>query len=901
MTNIVRLNQLPEGSGNLTSDDIFIFMDSPSSSSEAVTKKISLSELKSIINAETDVNISTCLLHEYADPSGVSTPTSVTIDGMSYGGGQVVSDSAFGPNSSRVTLYADSMFAMVAVNANIDTVYYNGESGSDGDGDKSLSVGVSDYRGYYSYHNLISGDDPAIQQIVISKSSTMSGSNRSTDTNNDDFTVTGLSGSDIVVVLNLYWDNSSGPDYSNSTTVAIQQFIDLVMFDDTTPRTNINDIRTAFYDNSATIKTAIENENSDLLVNGFEFYRSFQKVTPSGGSGSGAVLEIEVFDNGDYDDEDVLVPGTGYQVGNTLTVSGDLLGGTTPTNDVTITVNSINGTGGIIGYSTVGTSISTLWPDSYIIDGDDDQYDIGNFIGTNRTRSTAMVTLEYDPIEEDGNGGDDVFQILTILSADKTISEGQWVWFEEQNKGAFINYTLSTIGTINDRLVNGEYEIVLGSDGSLTFPDGSIQNSATFKIAGVDLHNGGVQSSQILQFDDDSKQSIITGPTPASGTNSQRIIIQGQRAQGNGDGGDVYVWGGDADTNGGDIKIYAGDADNVSPDGGYGGYVNIDGGKGAITGGDVEITAGYSVGGQAGDVLIVGGSTSSGVAGVVNINSNNKEWVFGADGGLTLPGGGIITDDVETVTLSGAGTVGVNQTYGLLSAIGVYLGRTDSNYQIDPREAPSTGYQVRLNTSPLGYYESTDLITWTVINDGSSPVPTGVVTVANITLAVDTSNWTFGTSGSLTFPSGSILSETFDPILEVNGLSIMPPAAVDGQSLVIRATASASPEYSHIHLVAGSPASVDLYLGDDAQYVKIEKNGGNVVIGTDGDNQHWTFDKSGSILFPNDTIQTSAGVTSDVALVSIINSFAITNMVSMSQANYDALVTKDSSTLYIIS
>ena len=435
----------------------------------------------------------------------------------------------------------------------------------------------------------------------------------------------------------------------------------------------------------------------------------------------------------------------------------------------------------------------------------------------------------------------------------------------------------------------------------ITFPDGSIQNSATFKIAGVDLHNGGVQSSQILQFDDDSKQSIITGPTPASGTNSQRIIIQGQRAQGNGEGGDVYVWGGDADTNGGDIKIYAGDADNVSPDGGYGGYVNIDGGKGAITGGDVEITAGYSVGGQAGDVLIVGGSTSSGVAGVVNINSNNKEWVFGADGGLTLPGGGIITDDVETVTLSGAGTVGVNQTYGLLSAIGVYLGRTDSNYQIDPREAPSTGYQVRLNTSPLGYYESTDLITWTVINDGSSPVPTGVVTVANITLAVDTSNWTFGTSGSLTFPSGSILSETFDPILEVNGLSIMPPAAVDGQSLVIRATASASPEYSHIHLVAGSPASVDLYLGDDAQYVKIEKNGGNVVIGTDGDNQHWTFDKSGSILFPNDTIQTSAGVTSDVALVSIINSFAITNMVSMSQANYDALVTKDSSTLYVIS
>ena len=768
MTNIVRLNQLPEGSGNLTSDDIFIFMDSPSSSSEAVTKKISLSELKSIINAETDVNISTCLLHEYADPSGVSTPTSVTIDGMSYGGGQVVSDSAFGPNSSRVTLYADSMFAMVAVNANIDTIYYNGESGSDGDGDKSLSVGVSDYRGYYSYHNLISGDDPAIQQIVISKSSTMSGSNRSTDTNNDDFTVTGLSGSDIVVVLNLYWDNSSGPDYSNSTTVAIQQFIDLVMFDDTTPRTNINDIRTAFYDNSATIKTVIENEENDLLHSGFEFYRSFQKVTPSGGSGSGAVLEIEVFDNGDYDDEDVLVPGTGYQVGNTLTVSGDLLGGTTPTNDVTITVNSINGTGGIIGYSTVGTSISTLWPDSYIIDGDDDQYDIGNFIGTNRTRSTAMVTLEYDPIEEDGNGGDDVFQILTILSADKTISEGQWVWFEEQNKGAFINYTLSTIGTINDRLVNGEYEIVLGSDGSLTFPDGSIQNSATFKIAGVDLHNGGVQSSQILQFDDDSKQSIITGPTPASGTNSQRIIIQGQRAQGNGEGGDVYVWGGDSDINGGDIKIYAGDADSEST--GTGGYVNIDGGNGYTQGGNVSISAGNSST-QGGNVNISAGSPS----GNVSINTNAGSWAFNTNGNLNIPG---------NVSLSNGTTL----------ATGTFDNGTSGNNGISLNCASAMVYELNWQGGHLKSTQDNGATAATIQCDSPIDFPGSGV-----------SNLTINASG-ITFPDGSIkksihptviqlgsvsgtintnasLGDIFDLTLAASGTLANPSGSVDGQTL----------------------------------------------------------------------------------------------------------------------
>jgi hypothetical protein len=45
---IIRINELPEGSGNLTNDDVFIFMDNPSSG--GITKKISLSELKSIIN-----------------------------------------------------------------------------------------------------------------------------------------------------------------------------------------------------------------------------------------------------------------------------------------------------------------------------------------------------------------------------------------------------------------------------------------------------------------------------------------------------------------------------------------------------------------------------------------------------------------------------------------------------------------------------------------------------------------------------------------------------------------------------------------------------------------------------------------------------------------------------------
>ena len=58
---IKRIKDLPDGSGNLTNDDIFIFMDNPSGG--GITKKISLNQLSASIgggnlNDIADVNIS---------------------------------------------------------------------------------------------------------------------------------------------------------------------------------------------------------------------------------------------------------------------------------------------------------------------------------------------------------------------------------------------------------------------------------------------------------------------------------------------------------------------------------------------------------------------------------------------------------------------------------------------------------------------------------------------------------------------------------------------------------------------------------------------------------------------------------------------------------------------------
>ncbi len=52
----------------------------------------------------------------------------------------------------------------------------------------------------------------------------------------------------------------------------------------------------------------------------------------------------------------VYVAGSGYQVGDTVLISGSDLGGETPTHDLTITVSAVNGIGGITGITWAGVS-----------------------------------------------------------------------------------------------------------------------------------------------------------------------------------------------------------------------------------------------------------------------------------------------------------------------------------------------------------------------------------------------------------------------------------------------------------------------------------------------------------------------------------------------------------------
>ena len=251
---------------------------------------------------------------------------------------------------------------------------------------------------------------------------------------------------------------------------------------------------------------------------------------------------------------------------------------------------------------------------------------------------------------------------IAFSGSNSTIPTQDLFLGDDYNYLQVVNYAQGVFIGTNDRNEGAQHVWRFNTNGTVTFP-----------TLTTDIHNGGNQSAQTLQFGNPSEQVIITGPTPDVNTNAQRIIIQGQRGYGTGEGGDVYLWAGDADgTNGGDIKIYAGDADQT--DAGTGGYINIDGGNGFNQGGSVSITGGNSSGGYGANVTIQSGNgVDAAHNGSVFVYTGGNQWSFDREGVLTLPAGGDIRNStgssVLTAITSGQHDLEMNGTSTTLTTI----------------------------------------------------------------------------------------------------------------------------------------------------------------------------------------------------------------------------------------
>jgi hypothetical protein len=385
---------------------------------------------------------------------------------------------------------------------------------------------------------------------------------------------------------------------------------------------------------------------------------------------------------------------------------------------------------------------------------------------------------------------------------------------------------------------------VLNNTGGITFPTLS-----------VDLHNGGVQSGQVLKFNDATKQVIITGPTPVAGNSAERIIIQGQRATGNGEGGDVYIWGGDSAANGGDIKIYAGDGE-ASPS--NGGYVNISGGSGYAYGGDVTLTAGYASQ-FGGNVVLSAGNAGGqgGVSGHVTINANNHSWTFNNEGKLTLPEGG------DVVNSAGNSVLGGTDIYKFAYGI---IGTKDS-----PDTGNWGGYNITLDPGGESY-AGIGIPSVSQQDSGSSLyIYNNKSRLNNIQLSVSSGTFAVNGNGTIAFPgnklkpTGALIVETTPGVptsvtktssnqgwSSGHGLGTnLPTTGGSGTGLTVDVVDTGS---AYAGITIHTPGSG--YLDGETLTVTNEGMSDNFTVTVPVNN--WTFSTTGNLTFPDTTIQTTA-------------------------------------------
>lgn len=223
-----------------------------------------------------------------------------------------------------------------------------------------VTIEAPPYKGFRASYGRMYDTEPTLSKIVIYKDTVNPVSTIDGSTEDDDFQVTGLSGSDIVALFVIMGENSTNPTNLETLKTFTEAVIDNVILDGGIEGdfNSINTMKSAFYDNYDTIAA----QAGDLYVD-FEFYK--ENFGVNGPTilqvGSGLELAIDNDGNGIYSLSSVIAGGINYKVGHKVLISGDLLGGVAGDNDCIFTVTTITEElvtdGTVTGLATGGAQI----------------------------------------------------------------------------------------------------------------------------------------------------------------------------------------------------------------------------------------------------------------------------------------------------------------------------------------------------------------------------------------------------------------------------------------------------------------------------------------------------------------------------------------------------------------
>jgi hypothetical protein len=391
---------------------------------------------------------------------------------------------------------------------------------------------------------------------------------------------------------------------------------------------------------------------------------------------------------------------------------------------------------------------------------------------------------------------------------------------------------------------DAQYEWQFRNDGTIYFPDGSDQNTAwTGNVDWDDVNNRPSIPADVSDLTDTtnllSVSSLVNGVhTLSLGAGGNLTLPKGSVI---GDTSEIVTVTLDQFTAGGysGTQVFTKVSDTqyeLSPTGPYMTLIS-----------DVwRLKVGPATYYDSTDLItwgtVVGGSpTPVGTLGIletINLTVDTKDWVFNNTGNLTLPQGTIVSETANTTVITPPGALAGQSLVIRPTAV--------SNLSASGYIVPGENLTITLTNSTLTVYTG-DPVTYTITGATAQQLGVGSLT-GTFSAFSPIDSVPQATTLVLPIPENSSAT-TFT--LTIGGSNPFAPNS-------ITVTDNGVIETSHVHLIAGDPSITDIYLGDDDQYVKIEKNGGNVVIGTDTNSRRWTFDTNGDLTFPDATVQSTA-------------------------------------------
>jgi hypothetical protein len=258
----------------------------------------------------------------------------------------------------------------------------------------------------------------------------------------------------------------------------------------------------------------------------------------------------------------------------------------------------------------------------------------------------------------------------------------------------------------------------------------------------------------------------------------------------------------------------------------------------------------------AAQTALAGKASTSHTHNELNSLNSTKQIELQNNGDLTLPNGGTISDSAVaegslTLTPPNAG-----------AGQGLVVRPTVSTWSITSSGYIVYGSPITISVT-LGSWAYFGTVNYTISGTGVTEQSLGRALTGKLTFVstsapdTETITWTIPANSNiteftltLTSVDGTLstdISTENNPALyynfEYNGLPT-------NQFVTVTNNGITNSEHSHVHLISADPSTVDIYLGDDDQYVKIERNAGGVVIGNNSNTKQWNFKTDGVLELP---------------------------------------------------